>query len=123
MSTPDPLAAGAQRAAPDLAAKEGRYVGRAGAAPDYTSEPQQVVLTLIAALLDTWPEPQTPTSLTQRTGYSRDQCYRALRNLEQQRMATESGPGWLIGPTLTTAPERIRQRTALMLTTYLGIPA
>lgn len=92
-------------------------------ARDYTSEPQQVVLTLIAALLDTWPEPQTPTTLTQRTGYSRDQVYRGLKNLGSQRMAEESATGWLIGPTLTTAPERIRQRTAAMLSTYLGIPA
>jgi DNA-binding IclR family transcriptional regulator len=92
-------------------------------ARDYTSEPQQVVLTLISALLDTWPEPQTPTTLTSRTGYSRDQVYRGLKNLETQRMAEESATGWLIGPTLTTAPERIRQRAAMMLTTYLGIPA
>jgi hypothetical protein len=106
MSTPNPVPAGVEPA------------GR-----DYTSEPQQVVLTLISALLDTWPEPQTPASLTQRMGYSRDQVYRGLKNLEAQRMAEESGPGWLIGPILTTAPERIRQRTAAMLTTYLGIPA
>lgn len=91
-----------------------------GAARDYTSEPQQVALTLIAALLDTWPEPQTPATLSARTGYSRDQCYRALRNLELQRMAEERPTGWVLGSFLTTASERIRDRAALLLIDYLG---
>ncbi|WP_295441573.1 hypothetical protein [uncultured Thiodictyon sp.] len=89
-------------------------------ARDYTSEPQQVVLTLISALLDTWPDPQTPTTLAARTGYSRDQCYRGLRNLALARHAEEVAAGWTIGPVLTTAAERIRQRTAALLATYLG---
>lgn len=89
-------------------------------ARDYQSEPQQVVLTLISALLDTWPEPQTPSTLAARTGYSRDQCYRGLKNLALARQADESPAGWTIGPVLTTAAERIRQRTAALLTTYLG---
>lgn len=89
-------------------------------ARDYTSEPQQVVLTLISALLDTWPEPQTPATLATRTGFSRDQCYRGLRNLEIARHAEESATGWLLGPVLTQAAERIRQRTAALLTSYLG---
>lgn len=88
-------------------------------ARDYTSEPQQVVLTLIDALLDTWPEPQTPTSLSARTGYSRDQAYRGLRNLEVAGMATEGAVGWSIGPRITTAAERVRQRTAALLDHYL----
>lgn len=90
-------------------------------ARDYTSEPQQVVLTLINALLDTWPEPQTPTTLATRTGYSRDQCYRGLRNLEIARQAEEVPTGWMIGPNLTLAAERIRQRTAALLRTSLGL--
>jgi len=92
-------------------------------ARDYISEPQQVVLALIVALLDTWPEPQTPTSLAARTGYSRDQCYRGLHNLAPGRHAEENAGGWLIGPVLTTAAERIRSRTATLLATYLGRPA
>ena len=93
-----------------------------GTARDYSSEPQQVVLTLISALVDTWPDPQTPATLAARTGYSRDQCYRGLRNLEIARHAEEGATGWTIGPVLTTAAERIRQRTAALLATYLGRP-
>jgi DNA-binding IclR family transcriptional regulator len=96
---------------------------RQRASRDYASEPQQIVLTLILALIDTWPEPQTPTTLAARTGYSRDQVYRGLCNLALQRMAEDSPAGWVVGPLLTAAAERIRQRIASLLAQYLGSPA
>lgn len=92
-------------------------------AKDYVVESQQCVLSIIDALLTTWPDPQTPADLAARTEYSYGQCYRALLNLEIQHMATRTGTQWRIGPALTTAAERLRTRTAELLAHYLGTTA
>ena len=85
----------------------------------YLSEPQQVVLALIAGLINRWPMPQSVASLVQHTDYSRDQVYRGLQNLRHAGYAEETTDGWLIGRTLTGAAEAIRQRTAELLNSYL----
>lgn len=89
----------------------------------YVSEPQQVVLALQAALLRAWPAPQSVAGLVQHTGYSRDQVYRGLVNLALADVAQDTPDGWLIGPAVTAAAERIRLRAAELLVAYLGAPA
>jgi DNA-binding IclR family transcriptional regulator len=95
------------------------------ATPDrtqYLSDPVRLALRLQDRLLSAWPEPQSVAALVQHTGATRDQVYRGLCNLEAEGCAVESDSGWMPGTTLTSASETIRQRTALMLSRYLGTP-
>jgi len=79
----------------------------------------QVTLAVQAALLRAWPQPQTIAMLVASTAGTRDQVYRACRNLAHAGCAEESAGGWLPGPALTAAAEAIRQRTAALLARYL----
>ena len=85
----------------------------------YLSEPVQIALGIQTALLAAWPQPSNSKELEQHTGGSRDQVYRALCNLEHAGAAEQTAAGWMIGPAVSGAAERIRKRTAELLTLYL----
>jgi len=89
-------------------------------ADPYISAPVQVALEVLDRLLDTWPVPQSVAALTTATHGTRDQVYRACRNLAARGHAEDTPDGWMIGPAITAASERIRARTATLLSRYLG---
>lgn len=77
----------------------------------YTSTSQQVLLRVIEALGATPLHPQSLALLGRATGLtdaSRDQVFRALKNLEQAGFAEQRGDGWLLTPKVTQIAERTR---------------
>lgn len=92
----------------------------ANQAPDYTSEPQQAVLTLIESLARAWPQGQTVAMLQQETGLSRDQVFRGLWNLQKADWADQLPTGWILSPHAAQVSERIRLALHRLHTTYLA---
>ncbi len=88
--------------------------------PDYTSEPQQVVLALIEALARAFPQAHTIKGLQEETGYSRDQVFRGLWNLQRAGWAESVPAGWGLAPHAAQLSERIRLTLHRIHTTYLG---
>lgn len=87
---------------------------------DYLSEPQQVVLALIEALAASFPNARRVAELQGHTGYSRDQVYRGLKNLESAGWAECLDAGWMLSSHATHLSDRVRLTLARLHHTYLG---
>lgn len=89
------------------------------AGTDYTSEPQQALISLVEALARTWPQAQTIASLQQETGLSRDQVFRGLWNLQRGAWAEKLPQGWMLSPHVSQLSERLRLAIHTLHRTYL----
>ena len=88
----------------------------------YISASQQVLLRVIEALGATPLQPQSLNLLRRATGLtdaSRDQVFRALKNLEWAGFAERTPGGWRLTPKVTQISERIRRAIHDLHHTYL----
>lgn len=88
----------------------------------YTSTSQQVLLRVIEALGGAPLHPQSLRLLRQAPGLtdaSRDQVFRALKNLEWAGFAEQRNDGWLLTPKVTQIAERTRLAIHALHHTYL----
>ena len=88
----------------------------------YRSGSQQVLLAAIEVLAERPLAGVDIAELTARLGCSRDQAYRAVRNLELAGWASqpEGGAVWRIAPRATQLSERVRLAIADLHRAYLG---
>lgn len=90
----------------------------------YTSNSQQVLLRVIEALGATPLHPQSLQLLRQAPGLtdaSRDQVFRALKNLEWAGFAEQRNDGWLLTPKVTQIAERTRLAIHALHQRYMKI--
>lgn len=90
----------------------------------YTSTSQQVLLHVIEALGVTPLHPRSLNLLRQAPGLadaSRDQVFRALKNLERRGFAEQRNDGWLLTPKVTQIAERTRLAIHALHHRYLEI--
>ncbi|MDE2690195.1 MAG: hypothetical protein OXI49_06730 [Acidobacteriota bacterium] len=87
---------------------------------DYISQASQVLLAVVAALGRQPLEPQTVASLSSQLGSSRDQVFRALKNMEAADWAERLQSGWRLSPEIVRISERYRLALADAGHNYLG---
>jgi DNA-binding IclR family transcriptional regulator len=87
---------------------------------EYVSPASQVLLAVVAALGRRPLEPQTIVSLSAHVGASRDQVFRALRNMEAADWAERLPSGWRLSPEIVRISERYRLALADAGRNYLG---
>ncbi len=87
---------------------------------DYISPAAQALLSVVSALGRKPLEPQTVASLCERTGSTRNQTFRALKNLETAGWADRLPGGWRLAPGIVRISERYRLAIADAHRQYLG---
>lgn len=87
---------------------------------EYVSPASQVLLAVVAALGRRPLEPQTIASLSSHVGASRDQVFRALKNMEAADWAEQLQGGWRLSPEVVRISERYRLALADACRNYLG---
>ena len=85
----------------------------------YANQSQQLLIKLTETLAVDPLRAQSPAQLIELTGASRDQIYRALKNLELGGWAEASTDGWRLSPRVTQFSERLRCAIAELHHLYL----
>ncbi len=87
---------------------------------EYISPASQVLISVVAALGRRPLEPRTVVSLSGHIGASRDQVFRALKNMEAADWAERLPGGWRLSPGIVRISERYRLALADACRDYLG---
>ncbi len=87
--------------------------------PDYLSSSQQTLIKVATALSQDPLTPKAPAQLV-TDDLSRDQVFRALKNLEAAGWAEQVADAWRISGRLTHISERVRVAIADVHHHYLG---
>ena len=85
----------------------------------YINQSQQLLVRVVETLSVDPLRGQSLARLVETTGASRDQIYRALKNLEQAGWAAPASDGWRLAPRVTQLSERLRRAIADVHHTYL----
>ena len=86
----------------------------------YHSASQSLLLRVVARMAAAPLDQHTLAALVSDLGGSRDQVYRALRNLEAAGWAEQRDNGWRLGAGITRISERVRVALADTHERYLG---
>lgn len=87
---------------------------------DYAIDAGLRLLKVLEALEGTNFEPVTVQRIKQRTGFSYDFCFRALKTLKVAGYATENPAGWQVGPKVLKFSERFNELCITALSTPQG---
>jgi DNA-binding IclR family transcriptional regulator len=91
------------------------------AAPDYTNESQQLVFGICEFLSQHMLDPQPLSAIVEAMEpASRDQCFRALWNMQKAGWVRQSGKTYELDTTVIRFADRLRREIIAILGDYLG---
>ncbi len=88
-------------------------------ADSYHNQSQQILMSVVEYLAGAPLEARALTDMARDLAHSRDQTFRALKNLEQAGWAQQSGNAWRLSPHLTRISESLRLAIADIHHLYL----